>query len=62
MEKTDVEIIQAAAKILIEPILRLIQVDPHHWSTRPCTTCNAVTAIAGQPFGCVLYAQERIKE
>lgn len=36
----------------------LIQDDPHHWSSRPCPTCKAVTVIIGKPFGCVLYAQQ----
>lgn len=37
----------------------LIQKDPHQWSTRPCSTCNAVTGIIGKSFGCVLYAEQR---
>jgi hypothetical protein len=37
-----------------DAILRLLQVDPHQFSTRPCQTCRAVSALAGKPFGCEL--------
>ena len=37
-------------------ILSLIQQDPHQWSTRPCSTCSAVTVASGIHFGCVAYA------
>ena len=30
----------------------LIENDPHQWSSRPCTTCNAISQIIGRPFGC----------
>lgn len=30
----------------------LLYVDPHQWSTRPCQTCRAITALLGKSFGC----------
>ena len=33
----------------------LIYKDPHQWSTRPCSTCTAVTALLGKEFGCVIF-------
>lgn len=34
----------------------LIESDPHSWSTRPCLTCQSVTALTGRDFGCVRKA------
>lgn len=52
-------LIQAAAQVVMRPILRLLQSDPHQWSTRPCPTCAPITAIIGEPFGCDLYRQQQ---
>jgi hypothetical protein len=55
------ELIRAAAKMLMSAVLQTIQADPHQWSDRPCATCRAVSGLAGQKFGCELYAQQRRK-
>lgn len=55
-------VIRAAANIVLDTALRLIQADPHQWSERGCSTCRAVTQLAGSPFGCVLYARQRRAE
>lgn len=31
----------------------LLEQDPHQFSTRPCQTCNQVSALIGRKFGCV---------
>ncbi len=31
---------------------RLIEEDPHQWSSRPCQTCRAISNLIGRPFGC----------
>lgn len=51
------EIIQAAARVLVDAVTRLIEADPHQWSKRPCQTCAAVSTILGQPFGCLKRAK-----
>jgi len=56
------KIIRAAVNIIVEPILALIQNDPHQWSIRPCSTCEAITSIIGKPFGCILKAKQTIKK
>jgi hypothetical protein len=57
---TEIEIIlKGAARIIMGAALDLIQSDPHQWSERPCSTCRAVTALLGRPFGCILYEEER---
>ena len=43
---------QQAFKILTEPVLRLWESDPHQFSSRPCSTCQAITSIVGRSFGC----------
>lgn len=53
------EVVQAAAQVLMDAVLSLIQADPHQWSQRVCQTCRAVSAIVGQPFGCAAIAAER---
>lgn len=30
--------------------------DPHHYSKRPCRTCRQISVARGAPFGCVRYA------
>jgi hypothetical protein len=55
------QIVQAAASVLIDAALRLLQEDPHRWSDRPCPTCRSVSEIAGKPFGCVLYSLQKNK-
>lgn len=53
------EIVQAAANILMEAVLELLEADPHQFSTRPCSTCRAVSTIIDRPFGCVRKAMEK---
>ena len=50
------KVIRGAVNIILGTVLDLIQADPHQWSTRPCPTCQAVSAIINKPFGCVLKA------
>ena len=52
------EIIKTAVQIVIDPILKLIQEDPHQWSTRGCETCRTISSLLGKEFGCILYAKE----
>jgi len=56
MKETE-DIIKAAVNIIMDPILELIQNDPHQWSTRPCQTCKAISSMIGKPFGCVKKAK-----
>lgn len=53
------EMIKACANVLIDTIANIIYADSHHWSTRPCETCKAITAILGKPFGCDRYREEK---
>jgi len=43
---------KAAAGVLLDPILRLLEADPHQFSERPCPTCRTISALAGKAFGC----------
>lgn len=36
----------------------VLYADPHEFSTRPCGTCRAITAMTGKPFGCSRKAIE----
>jgi hypothetical protein len=56
---TNQAIVQAAAAVLLDAVLRLMQDDPHSWSERGCETCRAIGSIVGKPFGCYVYAQQR---
>ena len=49
------DIIRAAVQVIMEPILDMLQSDPHGWSSRPCSTCDTITAMMGKPFGCAKY-------
>ena len=43
---------EAAAAVLFERILDLLQNDPHQWNSRPCPTCRVISTLARRPFGC----------
>jgi hypothetical protein len=53
MTHTAEQIIVAATRIVMRAALRLIESNPHQWSHVPCQTCAGVTAMLGEPFGCV---------
>lgn len=36
----------------IDEAFKLIEGDPHQWSTRPCPTCSVITRLIGRDFGC----------
>lgn len=54
-EKTHEEIIRAAAAVVADAALRLIEADPHQFGKRPCQTCAAVSALINRPFGCLRF-------
>lgn len=39
--------------------VRALNLDWHDRSTRPCSTCSAVSAALGEPFGCDAYRLKR---
>jgi len=51
--------VQQVVDVVMGAVLRLLQDDPHQWSDRPCYTCQAISSIAGKPFGCVEHARRR---
>lgn len=53
------EIVTEIVAVIMDPVLRLIQDDPHQWSIRPCQTCRGIGAIIGKPFGCYEYQRRR---
>ena len=53
------KIVKAAAKLLIDAILDVIQSDPHQWSSRPCGTCRTISGLIDKPFGCYEYQRAR---
>ena len=48
----------AAARVLLLAALDVIGIDGHIFGTRPCSTCTAVSSLAGRDFGCVARAKE----
>ena len=54
--------VQIAVQLIIDAAMRLIQADAHYWSDRPCSTCRAVSAIVGKPFGCYEYQRIRAQK
>ncbi len=53
------KLIKACARLIFDAIANLIYADPHQWSKRPCTTCRAITALLGEPFGCDRHRKEK---
>ena len=50
--------IDLVKRVLLEPILNLIEEDPHQWSSRPCSTCQTISQMIERPFGCVKKRRE----
>ncbi len=50
------DIIRAAAFLIADIALDVIEEDPHSWSSRPCPTCKTVSSLIGRPFGCIKKA------
>ena len=46
------EALRLSIKTIMNAVVEAIGVDGHQWSDRPCQTCQVVTSIIGQPFGC----------
>jgi hypothetical protein len=51
-EKVLESTIRAAARLMCQTALELIEADPHQWSERPCSTCQTISTLIGRPFGC----------
>lgn len=47
------------AQAITSAALELLYADPHQWSTRPCGTCRAITAMLGKKFGCDRFREEK---
>lgn len=54
LEATQTEAVTLAARALMGPLLDLLEADSHQFSERPCSTCQAISALAARPWGCVL--------
>ncbi len=44
--------LSAAIALIQGTAFDLIEKDPHQWSSRPCPTCIAISALIHRPFGC----------
>ncbi len=54
MSDADVQkVIKAAALLMAETALQMIEKDPHQYSSRPCETCRVISSLIGRPFGCM---------
>lgn len=58
----DEVVLRATKEVLGKTVLTLLESDGHTYSKRPCTTCQTVSELVGQPFGCVKKAARRETE
>ena len=42
---------------LADTVARMVEADPHQWSSRPCSTCRAISSLIGRSFGCMAKAK-----
>ena len=35
-----------------ECVAKVVERDPHQWSSRPCHSCATISALLDRPFGC----------
>lgn len=52
---------ETAAIVITDVVSDMIYKDPHQWSERGCSTCEAISAITKKPFGCIKYSIEMRK-
>lgn len=57
-EQTLAENIKLLAQV---EVMKVMSVDMHLPSTRPCKTCDDISKKLGQPFGCYRYQQSKNK-
>ena len=53
--------VENAMARLMSAAMTLWSLDTHDFSTRPCSTCNAITVIVGEEWGCSKLALEARK-
>lgn len=44
--------VEEAVRLLADTALVLVEQDPHMFSTRPCSSCSAISRLVGRRFGC----------
>lgn len=58
-DMVDRRVVSAAALLLVDAALRLIEGDSHEFGSRPCVTCRTVSSLVGRSFGCVAFAEKK---
>lgn len=58
-QEDDNKMVRGMVSLFMDAILKLIQEDPHQWSTRPCSTCRTITSMIDRPFGCDKYRMDK---
>jgi hypothetical protein len=53
------EAVRAAATLILDAALRVLDGDGHQWSSRPYETCRFISSLYEKPFGCSRVAMER---
>jgi hypothetical protein len=48
-----------AERRLLGAVMDILNGDPHQFGTRPCSSCQTITSLVGQSFGCIKAALER---
>jgi hypothetical protein len=46
------EALKAAALVLVDAALRVVEGDPHQFGKRPCDSCRTISRLLGRAFGC----------
>jgi UDP-N-acetylglucosamine transferase subunit ALG13 len=47
--------------VVLREALKLVSADMHCASSRPCSTCQTVSAALGEPFGCLAFQAKRVR-
>ncbi len=53
----EADALRATVEVVTKAILDVLQEDDHHWSSRPCGSCRAISSMIGRPFGWYEYAR-----
>lgn len=57
-EENEMQLLRKVAKEMFSVAMDALYEDNHYWSTRPCPTCRAITAMVGFDVGCSRMAKD----
>ena len=62
IEKREQILMAEVERLRTNDVMRLFEVDRHNFSTRPCSTCAAISTVTKKDFGCTAMRNEKARQ